>query len=468
MAGETEGRYEQKLSRSIGILGNIGMTVSAVTPASSMFIIVPWIIISVGTGALTSMALAAIIGVFMALCWAELAASFPTAGGDYAMVWHAFKGKAKPWGGVASFVTFAMMLASIAFIPAVIALGTADYLKVVWDLDSQIVGAVVVALATLIAVLKVGVNVFVTGIFLAIEILALMVVAVLGFSNWERNPIDFITDPIVGVAAGGTESVGYGAVLALTAVAVFAYNGYSYPVFYAEETRGHSRGIATAILLSLLITVASEIIPLTAVLVGAPSIEALTTSDSPLTYFVQATSNETVNTLISLGIAIAIFNAVIAIILAFGRILFATGRDHAWPGSISDWIRHVHPGTQTPWVATLVVGAVGVVLCLTVDLDTLITLTGASLVLNYAMIAVASLVGRSSGAVGNGHYRMPGWPIPPLIALGALVYITTEQTAIALTVTGLTALISIIYYVVYLLPRRGTAWEMRMPILHDD
>src|SRR5829696_3375356 len=83
--------YGPGLSRSLGLWANIAITLSAVTPAASVFIIIPLIITSVGTGSILSMALAGIVGVFMALCWAELGAKYPVVGGDYALVYHAFK-----------------------------------------------------------------------------------------------------------------------------------------------------------------------------------------------------------------------------------------------------------------------------------------------------------------------------------------------------------------------------------------
>ena len=67
-------RYEQQLSRSLGIWGSIALTLSSVTPASSVFIIVPFILLTAGTGSFLAMIFGAIIGVFMAFCWAELAA----------------------------------------------------------------------------------------------------------------------------------------------------------------------------------------------------------------------------------------------------------------------------------------------------------------------------------------------------------------------------------------------------------
>ena len=50
-AAPTGERYEQELSRSLGVMGNIAITLSSVTPASSVFIIVPFIILTAGTGA---------------------------------------------------------------------------------------------------------------------------------------------------------------------------------------------------------------------------------------------------------------------------------------------------------------------------------------------------------------------------------------------------------------------------------
>lgn len=467
MSQIAEKRYSQGLSRSLSIMGSISLTLSAVTPAASIFVIVPLIITSVGTASVTAMVLAALVGVFMALCWAELAAKFPVVGGDYALVHHAFENTSPSLAGAASFLTFAMMLASIVFIPAVIALGTADYLKVIWAIDPKIAGAAVTALATLVAILRVKEAAFVTGLFLALESLVILIVSYLGFSNWQRNPIEFFTHPVVGTTTG-LEPVSTGAILAITAVAVFAYNAYNFPIFFSEEMEGHSRGIAKAILVSLVITVLAEIIPLAAVLVGSPSIQELTTSDKgPLSYFMLATSNFVVNTIVSLCITLAIFNAVIACIATFGRVLFATGRDNAWPSPISRHLASINQSTKTPVIATLLVGIVGVILCLTVSLDTLILLTGASLVLNYAMVALAALVGRANGATADSPYKMPAWPLPPIIALAALVYITFEQTLTAWEVTGVTALIALVYYAIYLWPRRGHAWRMHLSVLEE-
>src|SRR6516225_2358377 len=181
-------RYQQDLHRSIGIRGNIFITLSGVTPASSVFIIAPVALVAAGSGSFLAFAFAAIVGVFMALCWAELSAAYPIAAGDYALVWHSFKGRASWLAGPVSFATFALVVDFIAFIPAVIALGTGTYLAVIWNADPKVIGAIVMLCAASVAILNIRLNAMITGTFLAIELAALAVVTVLGIThakNWS-------------------------------------------------------------------------------------------------------------------------------------------------------------------------------------------------------------------------------------------------------------------------------------------
>jgi amino acid transporter len=461
--------YPQELSRSLRVVGNVMITLSSVTPASSVFIIIPAILVAVGTGSVLAMLISAAVGVFMAFCWAELCAAYPIAGGDYAVVWHAFKGRAAPLAGPVSMVLFALWIDTIVFIPAVIALGTAQYLGVVWAVDTEVAGAVVMLLAAGLAILRVRVNAVLTGIMLGIELTALGIVTALGLAHLHGDRVgNLFHDWIIGNGQGGTTAVSFASILAITSVAVFAYNGYAAPVNLSEETRGSSRGIARAILWSLAITVLAELIPTTAVLLGAPELDQVTTGAAPMNAFLVATSSDTVNKIVSLGITVAIINAVIAIVIQFGRVLYSSGRDRAWPGPVNDWMSSVSR-FHTPWFATALVGVLGAVLCLTVSLNSIIVLTGATLVLNYALVAVAAIVGRMTGATAHGPYRMPLFPLPPLVAIAALGYITTKQTQKSLTVTGITMLIGLVYWAVVIWPQKGRAWNLRDPILdHED
>lgn len=448
-------KYRQELSRSIGVLGNIFITLSGVTPAVSVFVIAPQALSSGGSGSFLAFVFAGLVGVVMALCWAELSAAFPIAGGDYALVWHSLNrpGRAKKLAGPLSFVTFALWLDFIAFIPATIALGAGTYLGVVWNVDTKVTGAIFMLVAAGLATLKIKFNAWLTGVFLGIEMLALLIVTILGVSHahhWSA-----LVHPNLGATP-----VTFTAVIALTAIAIFSYNGYASSVNFSEETTGSSRNVAKAILWSLVITVAAELIPLTATIIGAPSLAKLTQNAVPMQYFIEATANKTVYTVISLGIVLAVLNAVIAIVLSYSRVLYSAARDNAFPGAGSKALRHIHPKFGSPWLATILVGIVGAVLCLSVSLSTLINLTGASLVADYALIAIAALAARVAKTTGHSPYRMKWWPVPPLLALAALGYVFTQQTALLLNVTLITMGIGLVYWLVVILPQRGKAWNL--------
>lgn len=462
-----EHRYKQELSRSITVLGNIFITLSGVTPAASVFIIAPVALGVAGSGSFLSFVFAAIVGVLMAFCWAELSAAYPIAGGDYALVWHSFKGKTSPLAGPMSFVTFSLYADFIAFIPAVIALGAGTYFGVVANVDPRYVGAAIMILAAGVAMLKIRFNAIVTGAFLTLELTALLILTVLGFTHSRAHNWSALIHPVVGVAHGVLAPVAFSGVLALTSVAVFSYNGYANSVNFAEETAGPSRNVAKAILWSLVITVAAELIPITATLVGAPSLATMTKSVVPLQYFIEATSNKTVYDIVSILIVLAIFNAVIAIVLSYARILYSAARDRAFPGPVSKWMSYIHPHYQTPWLPTMFIGVLGAVLCLTVSLNALVNLTGASLVADYAFIAIAALVGRPTGATSNSSYKMPLWPLPPLLALGSLGYVFTQQTSLLLKVTLITMAVGLVYWALVILPQHGKAWNLRSAAVNE-
>jgi amino acid transporter len=451
-------RYSQELSRSISVAGNIFITLSGVTPAASVFIIAPVALVAAGSGSFWSFVFAAIVGVFMAFCWAELSSAYPIAGGDYALVWHSFKGKARPLAGPVSFITFALYVDFIAFIPATIALGAGTYFAVVANVDPRYVGAVIMILAAGIATLKVRFNAVLTGVFLGIELAALAILTVLGLSharNWGS-----LIHPVVGTSHGLLAPVAFSGILSLTAVAVFSYNGYANAVNFSEETAGPSRNIARAILWSLVITVLAELIPFTATIIGAPSLATFTTSAVPMQYFIDSTANSTLYDVISIGICLAILNAVIAIILSYARIMYSSARDRAFPGPVSAWVAHIHPRFKTPWIATAFIGILGAALCLGVSLSTLVNLTGASLVADYALIAIAAIVARLTGATRHGSYRMPLWPAAPVLALASLGYVFTQQTGLLLQVTLITMGIGLVYWLLVIRPQGGKAWNL--------
>jgi hypothetical protein len=73
-----------------------------------------------------------------------------------------------------------------------------------------------------------------------------------------------------------------------------------------------------------------------------------------------------------------------------------------------------------------------------------------------------------TGASDHSPYKMPFWPVAPVAALIALVYITTQQTQTALLVTGGTVLIGLIYWAIVIWPQKGRAWTLLQPSIDTE
>lgn len=446
------------LRRGLRTIGALLIVLSAVTPASSVFIIAPGVISQAGTGAFLSYAAAAIVGVFMAFVYAELASAYPLTGGEYAIV-------GRTLGRLPGFMVLGLILITQLLILAVIALGVGTYLGVLVDgLNPPVVAAITVAGATVIAIFDIKVNAVVTGIFLAIEMIALVVLAGLGFLHVERPFTDLLTDPVVAADDGGLAAASAGLIAAATAIAIFSYNGYGSAVYFGEETHDARRTMGRTVLWALGITVAAELIPVTAVLLGAPDLDRLFAAESMMGYFVTERGGDTLNTVISLAIALAILNAVIAIMLLTARLIFSSGRDGTWTPKIDGALTALHPKFGTPWVATLIAGALSAAACF-LDERFLLVVTGTSLVAVYGALCLAVIAGRRNGTTAHAGYRMPWFPVAPVAALAALGYVIYQNAKDpeigrpSLFVTIAVIAVSAGYFVLVL--RRRGGWQLK-------
>ncbi|WUI02314.1 APC family permease [Spirillospora sp. NBC_00431] len=445
------------LRRGLRTIGALLIVLSAITPASSVFIIAPGVLSQAGTGAFLSYAAAGVVGIFMAFVYAELASAYPLTGGEYAIV-------GRTLGRPAGFVVLGLILITQLLILAVIALGVGTYLGVLIDgLNGPVVAAVTVAGATVIAIFDIKVNAVVTGIFLAIEMIALVVLAGLGFLNVERPVTDLIADPVVAGDGGGLTAASAGLIAAATAVAIFSYNGYGSAVYFGEETHDAHRAVARTVLWALGITVAAELIPITAVLMGSPDVEQLLRSENMMEYFITERGGDTLNTVISLAIALAILNAVIAIMLLTARLIFSSGRDRTWTPKIDAAFASIHPRFGTPWIATIVTGVLSAAACF-LDEKFLLVVTGTSLVAVYGALCLAVILGRRHGTTAHAGYRMPWFPVAPVAALAALGYVIYQSAKDpeigrpSLIVTVSVIVVSALYFALVL--RRRGGWKL--------
>ena len=397
------------------VLGILLLTLSSVTPASSVFVAVPEVIQDAGSGALLSMTAAALLSFPIAFVYAELASAIPIAGGEYCMLGRTL---GPAWG----FAMLGLIFVGNMLTPTALALGAADYLGVIWPgLDSTTVAITIIVSTTLLAVLHVRTNAWVTGIFLLLEVLALFVLAGLGFFHAVRPVSELILHPVT-LAGGNLQHTSLALFGRATSVAVFVYYGFSTAVYFTEEMHEAPRLIGRTIFWAMIITVLTELLPVAAVLIGAPDLKRLIVSAHPFSEFVQMRGGSLLNDAISLAVALAIINAVLATLLQNARFLFSTGRDLAWHRRINDGFTRTHARFRSPWIATLVAGGMSILTCF-LGLQFVLALTGAGIVLTYAGVCAAALSGRRSGATAHASFRMWAYPWTPIVGLAACVAI---------------------------------------------
>jgi amino acid transporter len=268
-------------------------------------------------------------------------------------------------------------------------------------------------------------------------------------------------------ADGGAAPVTLRTLLAGVVLGLGAYAGYGGAVILSEETRGPRRGIARAMLGALGIAVVVELLAIAAALLGAPSQAELTTAPAPMSYLVRSLGGDRLVTVITLALVATFFNILLAALLGYARILYSSGRDRTWPAPVSRALGQVHPRTRTPVVATLVIGVAALALTAVSDYAAAVTFASLTVVVAFALIALSVLVSRVLQPDLERPWRMPLWPLPPLVALAGVAATVVLQTGRDLAIVAGILAAGLLYDAVYLRPRRDTHWLLLDPLVSE-
>ena len=292
--------------------------------------------------------------------------------------------------------------------------------------------------------------------FLLLELAAIGTVVVSGLAHTHQT-VSLLIHPKM-VSGSRLLPVSTGNILAGITLALFAFEGYQMAIVFAEETKGGSRSIGHAVFGALAIAVIAEVLPVGAALLGIRSLATLTNSSAPLLEVVNQQAGHGLETAVSLGVAVAIFNAVIASMLTVGRVAFSSARDKAWPEPVNRLLGSVHPRTRAPWVATLLLGAGCAAFTALSSLAAVVTFTAVVVLVLYIMVALAAIVSRVRMPQARRPWKMPAWPLPPIVALGFVGLTLWKQTRHDVVISAVIVLAALAYSVLYVRPRRDRRW----------
>ena len=453
------GHEAPKFKRSLSGFGVIILTLSVLSPGVSVLVSGGAILQEAGTGTVLAFILGSLVCYCQTSMAAELGAAYPTAGYDYAAFGHAIG----DWAGATTYI------ASIFSIPLFLntsAVGIAIYLAPFGTgLSPNATTFITVAVITILALLNIRSNEKITGIFMLIEGTALLLIAGVGCLHAQPGTAAALLHPM-GVEGGAWVALGIGAVGIAVNNASWALAGSSQALMFSEDMkRPHT--IGRIIMLSFAITVVLETAPVVGVILGSHDLKLVLSNDSPFETFLAQSLPTFFLQLISLSIAIAIFNACLAGFVGIGRNVFAMARTRLFAAPINKALLHLIPKTDAPWVAILLIG-VSTALATYIPLEFKVLLLSGNYTITTCFYVAGVLIGRKSGRTGIGRYKTPAFPLIPLlgiaIILGEVVvlWLDPEAGRKSLFVCTGVYLLAYCYYRFVLMRRRG-GWMMIGP-----
>ena len=364
-----------------------------------------------GTGAAGMFICGIGVAVVWAVVYAELGSAYPYAGGDYVGVGSILG----PWAGFASLTIWAVTAGpTTAFLAKTIATYFTDLVPAA---PPMIVTFCALGAAIAVALLAVRTSAFVTGIFLAIEGLAVLVLIGAGLWHPVRSLTEVVLHPVTLGAAGTLGPVAIGAMALAGVSAAYATTGGNQAIAFGEELGDPHRNMGRVILLAGLIGALATAVPVIAVVIGAIDLPSLQKSPAPFSAFFAAVAGTAAGHALSAAVIVAIFNALIAQIMFLARLFFSMGRDDIFHSSINAILARVHRSSGSPRAATLAVGVISAACCL-LDTHLLVVFISGLTVYSLGLVSIAVLVGRRRRLTGQpGYWRSPLFPLAPVLGL---------------------------------------------------
>ena len=290
-----------------------------------------------------------VFSIIGALCYAELATAFPSAGGEYHFLQRAF-GRS-----LAFLYGWARMTVIVAGSIAVFAYLFGDYISRVVNLgphSAAIWAALVVGALTIVNYLGIREGKLTQNLFTVMEVSGLVLIVIAGLAL-APAPV-----PAAAAAAGASQPWYMGAGIASAMVFVlFTYGGWNDAAYISAEVRDRSRNMVRALLYAIgLVTLLYVLVNL-AYLKGL-GYDAMARSEAVAADLLKRVWGTTGEKLIAFIVAIAALTSVNGSMIVGARSNYALGRD--WPvlGVLGRW----DEASGSPRAALLVQGAIALAL----------------------------------------------------------------------------------------------------------
>ncbi len=352
-----------------------------------------------------------------ALCYGELAARFPEAGGGYIYLREAY-------GRAAAFMYgWKCLIVLDPGLTAALGVGVASYLAYATGLSPAASKAVAILCIAGIAAANVrgvgyGAGVLRGFTFLKLALLATLILwgFALRLGDWSHfSP--FIAQragsaPLLGALAGGMVA------------AFFSFGGWWDAAKLAGEVRDPARTLPRALGLGVAVVTLVYILTSAAFLYLVP-LEGVASGEAFAGQAGQVLFGAAGGRIFAGVVLVCVLSSMAGFMMAAPRVYYAMARDRVFPAAMAA----VHPRFGTPYRAILLQAVLAVFLVLFATFSQIVAYFIFVTVLFVALTVAAVFILRRKHAP-EGGYRTPGYPVTPLVFLGlvaVLLFLLASQ-----------------------------------------
>ncbi len=345
-----------------------------------------------------------------ALCYAELATTFPNAGGDYHFLTRAY-GK-----DLSFFFAWARVTVITSGSIALLAFVFGDYASRVVSLgahSSAIYAALVVVVLTAVNIAGLRQSSRTQNLMSVLLVLGILLVVASGFAS-----------PAPAAAAPPPSSDGMPALFGTALLFVlFTFGGWNEAAYISAEVRGGNRAIVKALALALGLVTAVYLLFVAALLVGL-GFDGLKASKQVAADVAQKSMGAFGEKLIGVLVSLGALTSINATMLVAARTNYSVGRD--WPlfGFMGRW----HGDRDAPVVAFVVTGALSLALVVFAAINKsgvkfMVDFTAPVFWFFFLLTGIALFVLRLRYAHVARPFRVPMYPVLPMVFVATCAFL---------------------------------------------
>ncbi|WP_144763487.1 APC family permease [Curtobacterium sp. 9128] len=398
----------EPLRRTLGVWHLTMISVGA-TLGTGILVVLGTAVPLAGPAVWISFVLAGVAALLSALSYAEMAGAVPTSGSSYSYT-YATMGEGIAW------VCGWCLVLEYAVSVAAVAVGASEYVDEtlrVFHLhlptvlsappgDGGVVNlpaAALVLVATAVLLPGARESAWVNTLMVVVKIALLVFFVAVAFTAFRAGNFE----PLAPMGAAG--------VTAAASRLFFSYIGFDAASTAGEEAKDPRRDLPRAIIGSIALITALYILVAVAA-IGARSWTSFSADEASLVRIVvDVTGQPLVALVFSVGAVVAIASVVLTVLYGQTRILLTMARD----GLVPRVFGRVSRRTGTPIANTLIVGGVVTVVAALVPLGELADATSIGTLVAFALVNVSVIVLRRSQPTLERSYRVPLFPVVPVL-----------------------------------------------------